>query len=366
MGLRDFMENYGGRRVDGYPPQPPLDGEPMDESEEPDDAEGLDYEVPRDDWEAIDLDLPATWQTSDWDERPTRFVDGKDVGETVAWLRAPGGYPVPVRLSQIGGVVIRLIGGECRREFVVVDKVVSMVVDLFPWDEVEGFAAELQENGFRLLPAQAPANRPSYDFEKMRKAAQNRSNDEMGVLEEAAVAQDPDTATIIDGRLEPRMGGFEPDQPVFGIVKTHHHTYLHPAGIQLMYQLNPGQRTPVFQIRYRRTSPSSDLPHEPASTREIALPVISWYVRLVGEHGAMPNWGLIRVEAPLRWFENSERDWTVVDRLSRTLVEYRCRDSSYPRAPVSLHPIVRAEQSLGALFYPHSFMTSRFYRLSAL
>ena len=72
------------------------------------------------------------------------------------------------RLSAASG------GFECRREFVVVDKVVSMVADLFPWDEVESFAAELQQNGFRLLPAQAPGNRPSYDFEKMRKAAQKR------------------------------------------------------------------------------------------------------------------------------------------------------------------------------------------------
>lgn len=366
MGLRDFMESYGGRRVDGYAHQPPLYGDSADENDSPDDPAGLDYEVPLEDWKAVDLDLPTSWRASDWDERPIRFVDGKDVGETVIRLTAPGGYPVPIRLSQIGGVVIRILNGECRREFVVVDKVVSMVTKLFPWDEVESFAHELQENGFRLLPAKVPKTGPSFDFEEMRKVAQNRSNDEMGVLEEGAIAQDPRIPTVIDGRLEQRMGGFKPDMPVFGVIKTHHKNYLHSLGMQLLYQLEPGQRTPVFQIRYRRTTPGDAPLAEPASPKEIALPVISWYVRLTGDRGTMPNWGLVRVEAPLLWFENHRRDWTLVDRLSRTLVEYRCRDSSYPRAPVSLHPIVRAEQSLGALFYPHSFLTSRFYRLSAL
>ncbi|MFN3650413.1 MAG: hypothetical protein ACK47B_12620 [Armatimonadota bacterium] len=347
MGLSDFIQNYGGRRVDEYAQQPSLEGEPADDSEEPEDAEGLDYEVPREDWDAVDLDLPDGWRVGDWDDRPIRFVDGKDIGETVAWLCAPGGYPVPVRLSQIGGVVVRLINGECRREFVVVDKVVSMVADLFPWDEVESFAAELQENGFRLLPAQPPENRPSYGFEKMRKAAQNRSNDEMGVLEEAVLAQDPGVPTIVDGRLEPRIGGFDPHEPVFGVVKRHHKNYLHPVGMQLLYQLEPGQRTPVFRLPGR-------------------LEVVSWYVRLAGGAGSMPNWGLVRVEAPRLWFERRARDWSLVDRLSHTLREYRCRDASYARAPVSLHPIVRAEESLGSLFHPGSLLTHRFYRLTAL
>jgi hypothetical protein len=346
MRLSDFMQSYGGCRVDGYAPQPPLDEEAADGNEEPEDADGLDYEVPRDNWEAVDL--PGDWRIGDWDACPIRYVDGKDVGETVAWLRAPGGYPVPIRLSQIGGVVVRLVNGECRREFVVVDKVVSMVADLFPWDEVESFAADLQENGFRLLPAQPPDNRPSYDFEKMRKAAQNRSNDEMGVLEEAVLAQNPGVPTVVDGRLEPRIGGFDPDQPVFGVVKTHHKNYLHPIGMQLLYQLEPNQRTPVFRLGSGR------------------LDVVSWYVRLSGGAGATPNWGLIRVEAPRLWFESRAQDWSLVNRLSRTFCEYRCREAGYARAPVSLHPIVRAEESLGSLFYPATLLTHRFYRLTAL
>jgi hypothetical protein len=346
MGL-SFVQAYCGCRLDQYDPQPPLwDELPDDEQNE--NRVDLDYEMSQDSWETITPYLPDSWRPSDWPERPVRFVDGKDVGRTVAWLRAPGGYPVPVRLSEIGGVTMQVIDGECRREFAATERVVSMVADVFPWDEVESFAAALQANGFRLLPAFPPDGTPSYDFEKMRKAAQNRSNDEMGVLEEAALAQESNVPSIVDGRLEPCQGGFEPDQsPVFGVIKTHYKNYLHPIGMQLLYQLEVGQRTPVFS-----------LPKE-------KLPVVCWYIRLSGG-GATPNWGLVRVEAPMQWFEAHGCDWNFVNRLSRTIFEYRCRERGYSRAAVSLHPIVRAEKSLGALFSPMSILTNCFYRLTGL
>jgi hypothetical protein len=50
-------------------------------------------------------------------------------------------------------VVVRVEQGECRREHAVTKKVISMVADVFPWDEVEGFAAALQTAGARLLTA---------------------------------------------------------------------------------------------------------------------------------------------------------------------------------------------------------------------
>jgi hypothetical protein len=79
----------------------------------------------------------------------------------------------------------------------------------------------------------------------------------------------------------------------------------------------------------------------------------------------MPSWGLVRVEAPLAWFAR-HGSWALVDRLSRAIYVWRCRDASYGRAPVSLHPVVRAEELLGALFIPHGVLTSRFYRLTGL
>ena len=356
----DFMQSYGGCRLDQYDPQPPLEDEPTDDEQEQADTRDLSYEVARDDWRAINILRPVGWRIDEWQERPVRFVDGKDVGETIAWVRAPRGYPVPIRLSQIGAAVMRIVDGECHREFHIVEKVVSMIADPFPWEEVESLASALQVKGYRFLPAQLPDGKPSYDFEKMRKPTQNRTNDEMRVLEEAALAQNADVPTIVDGLLEPHLGGFDPaTSPVFGVIKTHRRNYLHPQGIQLLYQLEPGQRTPIFLLQEEQQS-------DDAQRMARRVPVISWFIRLAGGGGATPNWGLVRVEVTKKWFQSRGCDAEFVNRLSLAIYEYRCRERSYGRAAVSLHPIVRAEGSLAALFSSTNSLTNRFYRLAGL
>jgi hypothetical protein len=345
----NLIRAYGGGRLDAYPPQPT-----DDEDEEPDESIDHAYERPPDDWTPIDTAMPNGWRPRDWPLCPARFVDGKDEGEIVTCPFSPQGHPIPVRLSEIGAVVMRVDDdGEVRREFAVTERVVSFVAEVYPWSEVEAFAAALQEAGLRLLPARPPGERPSYDYEKMRKAAQNRSLTEMGALEEAALGIDADVPTVVDGRLEPRVGGFDQaHSPVFGVIKTHAETYLHALGFQILYGLKPGERTPAFALR---------------SGDKRRLSVVSWYVRLAGGPDSMPSWGYVRVEAPLRWFEEQrQRDFGVLDRLSQTLYRYRCLQRSYARAPVSLHPIVRGEASLGALFTPFGALKSRFYRLNGL
>ena len=56
--------------------------------------------------------------------------------------------------------------------------VVALIVDPFPWNEVEAFAIALSGSGYRLLPTSAPRAEgrdgwaASYDFEAMRQKAQ--------------------------------------------------------------------------------------------------------------------------------------------------------------------------------------------------
>lgn len=371
MGL-DFIQSYGGCRLDQYDPQPPLLDEPLDPEdaeEQEDDSIELGCEREPDAWEPIDLSVPNSWQPRNWSDRPVRFIDGKDVGETIAWLRSPQGYPIPIRLSQIGGISMRVIDGECRREFDVVERIVSMEIDVFPWEEIESFAIALQQHGFRLLAAR-PRDGLSYDFERMRKAAQNKSNEEMTALERVALEQNCDESTIVDGRLEPRMrGAVSENFPAVGVIKTHWRNYLHVRGLQTKYQIEVGQRTPIFCLNECSAT-------EERSGRDLS--VVSWFVRLSGSSGASPNFGLVRVEIPKRWFEArggfdrgsitrlSDGGREFIDQLSKTIYEYRCRERSYGRASISLHPIVRAEESLGTLFVPPRSVTSRFYRLTQL
>jgi hypothetical protein len=358
----NFIHDFGGCRLDWYDPQPVMEDGANDDDEQGEKVD-LSYEgIAPEHWQALDAAVPADWQPHDWPERPVRFIDGKDVGDTVAWVRAPGGYPVPIRLGQIGSIVMDVVDQSCRRAYYTSEPVVSLVTQPFPWEAVESFGVDLQKHGFRLLSALPPLDesvtpavrRCSYDFEKMRKAAQNRCTDEMTVLEQAAIAQLAQIPTVVDGRLEPRRGGFTSDtSPIYGVIKTHQKTYLHPRGMQVLYALEHGQRTPLFRIdRYNRNTPPV-----------VTWSVVTWYVRLGQASHSMPNYGLIRVEVPTAWFEAQHHDAQFVNRLTRLLCRYRCRQESYGRAAISLHPIVRAEESLGACFRHTGRLVSSFCRI---
>lgn len=353
MGL-DFLQVYGANRVRGEVPQPFMVGDGAEEEETKKKVDHS-YEVNAEAWQprdAVPLQAIANWSL-----RPTRFVDGKDAGRTVAWLRSPAeGYPVPVRLAEIGAVVLRDYDGVLRREWERVERVVTLMVNLFPWDEVERFAIALQQNGFRLLPCNAPRGGAtseagySYEFERMRKTTANRTMDEMTRLEAQALALGSEMPTIVDGRLEPRVWAFDKAiSPVVGLIKTHRESYLHNRGWQAFYDLRPGQRTPAFLIN------------------ETNLSVVSWYLRLDGAQGEMPNTGIVRMEIPRQFFETTVgRDFYHLDRLSRIACDYRCRDSNYGRAAISIYPIQRAEEKLGSLFTARDTLISRFYRLTGL
>src|SRR5262245_55995305 len=154
--LSNFIHDFGGCRLDWYDPQPVMD-DSMNEDDEPGEQVDLSYEgIAPEHWQALDATVPADWHPHDWPEHPIRFIDGKDVGETVAWVRAPGGYPVPIRLGQIGSIVMDVVEQSCHRAYYVSEPVVSLVTQPFPWEAVESFGVDLQKHGLRLLSALPP------------------------------------------------------------------------------------------------------------------------------------------------------------------------------------------------------------------
>lgn len=360
MGL-DFLRDNGARRVRDFAPQPQLinDGVPLAPTE--DKCLDLSFEMRAEAWQPHAVGMGNACN-EDWAHRPSRFVDGKDVGRTIAWLQSREGYPVPVRLSEIGAVALRTVetaDGEraLRREWNKVERVVSFMADLFPWDEVEEFAIGLQGSGFRLLPVRgesadddsdADTLPARFDFERMRQKTFDRTKDEMIRLEREALSCALDAATIVDGGLDARSSAFAPTEPVIGLIKTHSKNYLHHRGWRTFYELKPGERTPAFALSCRNVD------------------VISWYLRMDGARGELPNWGVVRVEVPQTFFDSLGEDWGYLDRVSRLICDYRCRDESYGRAAVTIHPIQRAEQSLGALFTQSDVLISRFYHLTNL
>lgn len=366
LGLK-FIKNYEGRRIESeFGLKPFLVEE--DEEEQTEESEiNLSLEIEAGNWQAINPQLPLHWRVQDWQSRPVRFVDGKDVGQTVAWLRGTDGSFVAIRLAEIGSVVMRVVNGELRREFAQVERVLAMNTAVFPWDEVESFALALREHNIFLLPTKRTPEEFQLNFEKIRKFTQRRSMQEMIVLEEFALAQNNHIPTIVDGTLKDHESGFDiAESPVFGVVKTQQRIYIDHQGQEVLFNLEAGQRTPAFSFAYDTTLRGDK--------RESRLPIVAWYVRLCGSDCIEPNVGIVRVEVSQKWFAGKGYGETkinaagkdFINQLTRTIYDYRCRQRDYRRMKISLEPIVRAEESLGALFCSPNYLKNQFYRLTEL
>jgi hypothetical protein len=250
--------------------------------------------------------------------------------------------------------------GRLAREWALVERVVAMNIDLFGWEEIEPLARALREEGLRLLPTPLPyyegAPYVTFECEPMRKAAQNRSLTEMTRLEKQAVRRDLTTPTLLDGRLAPRYPAFGRTDPVVGLVKTHNKPYLQTRRQwEVLYDLAPRQRTPAFCL-------------DCSVGGGTGLQVATCYVRISdGSGGESLDSGIVRLELTRAYFEQVlQKDWETLDRLAGLVTEYRCQDQTYGRAGCSIHPIVRAEESLGSLFTSAEALVSRFYHRSRL
>jgi hypothetical protein len=352
-----FFRTYQASAVGDTPLQPILpelnDGEQADEA----DTVELNVELQATEWAAkVVGEAPAKSG-----EYPRRFIDGSRSAMPVLCLRSPQGWPIPLLISEVGAVALRLEGRSFVREFVIVERVLSFVAEPFPWAEVETFAAAVVNDvdlSCRLVPASRPrADHNPFDYEIMRSQASHRCEQEMLNAERLALAADPATPTLVDGKIAGRIGSnAAASRPLLvGVVKRPERFELHPEGWRTLLGLRPGQRTPVFKLSGMSAGKEAD------------MPTASWFLKLAGGPRLAPNWGFVRVDVPWVQFESHFHcDFGFVSRLSRWLIDARCRQQSYARMPVSLEPIVRAEDSLKPLFTPLPILSTRLYRRSGL
>jgi hypothetical protein len=350
-----FFRTYRAQYVGSTPVQPnvpPPDDEEED-GEKPKERIDRNVEMEEDEWKAV----PLSEQPAAGDEIPQRFVDGSQKAEPVLCVRSPQGYPIPMLLGEVGAVVLKSVGRTFEREFVALERVLTFYADPFPWEEVEALALDLlnrPELKLRILTAPEPDLKKysPFDYEAMRSQAHNRAQREMEMMERIAVAAAGNAPTLVDGPIHrvstnPKAGA----ALLVGVAKTHTKNYLHDQGWRTLLNLKPGQRTPVLKY---------------SSTGSNNVPVATWYLKLSGGTRIAPNWGYVRVEVPWRQFEERGGDFGFVNRLSRWLVDARCRAASYARMPVSLEPIVRAEEALKPLFTPQNLLANRLIRTAGL
>jgi hypothetical protein len=123
------------------------------------------------------------------------------------------------------------------------------------------------------------------------------------------------------------------DIPIVGLIKRQMRTYLPVPLQQLVYRLQPGQRTPAFVL----------------PTEHVEL--VNIYVRLSSEPGTSPSYGIVRVEVPLEYVQRHHQDdkSAYLSGLAGYLYQLRCRDRAYSRAAISIEPIVQVEMHLHAV-----------------
>jgi hypothetical protein len=355
--IRRFFRTYEATAVGATPEMPQVPAEDTDEENRPAPVD-LSVEIVAEQWAPkIVREAPARPG-----EFPVRFIDGSQTGQPVLCVRSPAGWPIPFVLAEVGSVALRSTGRTLTREFRAVDRVLGFVAHPFPWAEVEAFADALANNQalrLRVVAANLPdlsAHSP-FDYGVMRSQAYNRCQQEMLELEVLALATDPNVPTLVDGQLGGRIGeAAAAARPLLvGAVKRPTPRHLHDQGWRTLLGLRPGQRTPCFKIVGVGGGRQSD------------IPLASWYLKLAGGPRLAPNWGFVRVDVPWVQFERQfQTDFGFIDRLSRWLIDARCRQESYHRMPVSLDPIVRAEDVLKPLFTPLPMLANRLYRSAGL
>lgn len=295
-----FFRAYGAPAVGDTPQQPilPENGEGND-TPDPENVD-LNIEIAANDWAArIVGEAPAKG-----DEHPIRFIDGSLKALPVLCLRSPQGWPIPLLVSELGAVAVRLHGCCFVREFVALDRVLSFVADPFPWAEVEALAVAVSNDpdlSARLISANRPRTEHSpFDYEVMRMQAYHRCEQDMLNAERLALAADPTSPTLVDGKLAGRIGSAAAaKRPLLvGIVKRTTPA-LHPEGWRTLLGLRPGQRTPVFKL----TGIARD--KGTGKERQADMPTASWFVKLMGGPRIAPNWGYVRVDVP--WVQFQDR-----------------------------------------------------------
>jgi len=333
--LSVVLAKYNAHRLDDYPTLPIFPGDEIEETDvAPEEGEvERDYELPLDEWRAVAPLDPGP-------DAPHRFVDGSIVARTIGTLEDPQGRQRPLLMAVIGAAALELEGQSLvRHEYdAEIDTYLALISKGLKREDLNQIRSSLADLGIRLLELEARTM--STDFELARTHTFDGARDEMLKAEQRLVVTALDKATIIDGVLEDRLQNLPDwDVPAVAVVKRllRIRNHLHQAGINLVYKLRPGERTPAIVLQ---THPR---PY-------VFEPVVTWYLRLNGEYGIAPSWGVVRVAITQAYFEGTlGRDFGALSRLSGWLYQLRCRDRSYQRMPVSLEPIVRVEDHLRAL-----------------
>ncbi len=332
------------RAVDDAPFAPlPLPEQSQREDEEALKArmKRLSYEVPAAEWRA----LPCSGEPSD---APQRFIDGSVFSRTVAVLTVDGARR-PCVLASLGALALRISGRSLVRASgsLRMETVLCVLSNGMPNEHLRALGEGLAEIGVRLVASET--KEVGADFEILRRRCWDIAKDRMEEAERQVLLDEPSVPAVVDGLLERRLTTVQSQgMPAVGVVKRPGRQYLPGSHLNLMYGLRPGERTPAFVLETKYAS------------------LVSWYVRLSDAAMSSPSYGIVRMTLPLEYlerrFEDPQTRRQQISALSGYLYDLRHRQGSYPRAGISLEPIVRVEDELHALLPDIKQQAARLHR----
>ena len=333
--LKELARRYDARPLDDRPYEPlPLADQALEQDEEALKARlrQLSYETPASEWRPVACDGAHGGTPVD---APRRFIDGSVFSRSVAVLSIDGRRR-PAILACLGALALHLETGRLVRpaDGFRLRTALCLLSNGIPQDDLRQMADGLASIGIDLVVSET--TEPAADFEVLRRRTWDLAKQRMEEAEKEVLFAAPEVPAVVDGLLERRLVTVASQgMAAVGVVKRQMRRYLPDSHLNLLYDLTPGQRTPAFVLDTEHAS------------------VVSWYLRLSAADGLSPGYGIVRLAVPQdyleRRFPSPPERWAQLSALSAWLRALRCREGSYPRAGISLEPIVRVEDELHAL-----------------
>jgi len=266
---------------------------------------------------------------------PQWFLDGSVMSLEIAGsARDTIGFPRVIRAGQMG------VGATCANPSVSNRKMFWRFVALnaagYSMFDIEPLRQDLNT---AEIPHDLVAWQPEeeeLDLTSVRSSVRIAARDEM-LDRERMLVMSLQEATYVDGRYTDHA---DPNTPflVVGIIKSQRARFLSGRPLQVLYELEAGQRTPAFLILS-------------SGRRWRDMRIVTFYVRLTSPAIVGPGGGLARVEMSEQYFLNSiQRDFALCDDIAAQLSELRTHDANYARGAVTLEPIRQIERELHLIF----------------
>lgn len=297
------------------------------------------------------MPIPFSPELSSDPRLPNWFLDGSVTSLEIAGSAIDNlGYPRVIRAGQMGvGATCRIANTSNKKRFC---RFVALNASGYGEMQIKPLRddlaqAEIPHDLLDWIPSNDKDRESAFDLMNVRALVRDRARDEM-LIRERNLVEEIAEPVYADGRYvdhAPLNDAFL----VVGVIKSQRACYLSGRPLQVLYNLNKGERTPAFLIERRRGQGRSRTGNQ----------VVTFYVRLTPPELVGPGGGLGRIEVSERYLRSQAKNGQrlldqdnqgLLDAIAADLTQLRTRDLTYARGAVTVEPIRLIERELKLIF----------------